>query len=190
MDVNASRSILRQVDWGTLLATLGGAGIAISGTVLADHLRGRREDDRGLEGRRRDVYIAFIAAAGAAHTRLRELAQDGAGGLDLEAATRAALTDAEVYEVRERLYIDATARVAGAGQAMFEHLRALRSVVATGASLGSGEFHGAYHPYIAAVWAYRVAVRDELEGRPLSPADFGWSDWDGRERCALCRTTV
>jgi hypothetical protein len=178
------------VDWGTLAATFGGAGIAIAGTVLADHLRGRREDDRGLETRRREIYIAFIAAAGRAHARLRELAQDDGADIDLDAASRTALTDAELYEVRERLYIDASARVAGAGQAMFERLRELRHVVAAGAPPDSLTFHDAHHPYIAAVWTYRVAVRDELEGRPLSPADFGWAAWDGRERCPLCQAAV
>ncbi|MFJ3950668.1 hypothetical protein ACIPXV_11525 [Streptomyces libani] len=69
---------------------------------------------------------------------------------------------------------------------MFAHLRSLQRVVATGASSNSPAFHEVYHPYRAAVWAYRVAVRDELEGLPLSPAGFGWGEWDGKDRCALC----
>jgi hypothetical protein len=77
--------------------------------------------------------------------------------------------------------------VAGAGQAMFERLRGLRRTVAAGAALSSPAFHDAYHPYIEAVWAYRTAVRGELEGGSLSPAVFGWTAWDGRERCPLCR---
>lgn len=178
------------MDWGTLVATLGGAVIAISGTLLADHLRTRHEDDRGLGARRREVYIDFIASAGTAHTQLRELAQDADAGVDLEAATRAALTDAELYQVRERLFIDASAPVAAAGQAMFEQLRALRRVVAAGAPLSSPAFHDAYHPYIGAVWAYRIAVRDELDGQSLSPAVFGWNAWDGKERCPLCRQSL
>ncbi|MFD5393028.1 hypothetical protein ACFWJW_02025 [Streptomyces sp. NPDC127097] len=40
--------------------------------------------------------------------------------------------------------------------------------------------------YLAAVWTYRVAARTELEGRPLSPAVFGWDGWDGKDRCAIC----
>ncbi|MEV0495641.1 CchlQ [Streptomyces atratus] len=128
------------------------------------------------------MYIEFIAAAGAAHTQLRQLAQVPDAATDLESASRAALADARLYEVRERLFIDAGATIAGAGQAMFEQLRALRSAVAAGAPVSSP----AFHPYIAAVWAYRVAVRDELEGHSLSPAVFGWHAWDGRERCPLC----
>ncbi|MEV6108977.1 CchlQ [Streptomyces sp. NPDC051940] len=174
------------MDWGTLAATCGGAVIAISGTVLADRLRNRHEDDRGLEGRRRQVYIEFVSAAGLAHTRLRELAQQGPGSAELDQASRDALVDAGLYEVRERLYIDAGVPVAAAGQRMFERLRALRKVVASGAAMASEAFHDAYHPYIDAVWAYRVAVRSELEGESLVPSGFGWDAWDGRERCPRC----
>jgi hypothetical protein len=97
------------------------------------------------------------------------------------------LTDVRLYEVRERLFIDASPKVAAAGQVMFEHLRGLRRTVAAGAPLSSPAFHDAYHPYIEAVWAYRIAVRSELEGGSLSPAVFGWTAWDGTERCPLCR---
>ncbi|MER7909388.1 CchlQ [Streptomyces sp. NPDC096068] len=174
------------MEWGTLAATLGGGLIAIAGTVLADRLRTRQEHRRGLRERRREVYAEFIAAAGAAHTELRRLAQDGAGAAGLEAASRAALTDARVYEVRERLFLDASARIAGTGQTMFERLRALRRTVAAGAGVSASAFHDVYHPYLDAVWAYREAVRAELEGPALVPSDFGWSAWDGRERCPHC----
>jgi hypothetical protein len=175
------------MDWGTLVATASGAVIAIAGTVLADHLRGLRDDDRGRLQRRRDAYIAFIVAAGVCHTRLRQIAQGGAGGGDPDAASRAVLAEVGIYDARERLFIDATAAVAGAGQAMFERLRALRQVVATGAGLSSAAFHDAYHPYLDTVWRYRAAVRVELETTALSPLVFGWDSWDGTDRCPLCR---
>ncbi|MEU1020895.1 hypothetical protein ABZ366_02040 [Streptomyces sp. NPDC005904] len=125
-------------------------------------------------------------AAGAAHTELRRLAQGGAGATDLEEASRLALTDARIYEVRERLFLDASAQVARAGQTMFERLRGLRSTVAAGVGISTPAFHDIYHPYLDAVWAYREAVRNELEGHALTPKDFGWSAWDGRERCPQC----
>jgi hypothetical protein len=173
------------VDWGTLAAAVSGGFIAITGTVLADHLRNRHEAGRGLSERRRAVYIEFISAAEACHSRLRQIAHMP-GEDDLDVVTRAALAEAPIYEVRERLFIDASSAVAGAGQVMFERLRALRSVVATGATHTSPAFHDAYHPYIGSVWGYRVAVRKELDGQSLSPEVFGWSRWDGRDRCPLC----
>ncbi|MBT2489502.1 CchlQ [Streptomyces sp. ISL-96] len=175
------------MDWGTLVATVSGGSIAITGTVLADYLRHRREDDRGVGARRRAVYIEFISAAGVCHARLRHIAQGPATEPDLESATRAALSDAGIYEARERLFIDATTAVAGAGQVMFERLRGLQRAIAAGASIESAAFHDAYHPYIGSVWVYRVAVREELEGRSLSPDAFGWEGWDGADRCAICR---
>ncbi|NBE50968.1 CchlQ [Streptomyces boluensis] len=177
------------MDWGTLVATVSGAVIAISGTVMADALRNRHDKDRTVEARRRTVYNEFIAAAGTCHARLRTLAQSPPDEPDpraLDTATRAALDEAEIYDARERLFIEASTTVAGAGQAMFERLRALRQTVATGAAHDSRAFHDAYHPYIGAVWHYRAAVREELDGRALVPADFGWSDWDGTDRCTLC----
>lgn len=186
------------MDWGTLVATVCGGSIAISGTVLADYLRHRHEEDRGVGARRRAVYIEFISAAGACHTRLRQIAQSSGQStgqssgaeVDLDAATRAALSDAAIHEVRERLFIDATTAVASAGQAMFEQLRALQRVVAAGASPASPAFHDAYHPYLDTVWTYRATVRHELEGRPLSPAAFGWDGWDGKDRCPICQGTA
>ncbi|MFF8828481.1 CchlQ [Streptomyces sp. NPDC015131] len=173
------------------MATVSGGTIAISGTVLAEYLRRRHEDDSGVEARRRATYTEFIDAAGVCHARLRQLARSpgAAAAADLDAAGRAALSEAGVYEARERLFIDATPSVAAAGQAMFERLRALQRAVAAGAALSSPAFHDAYHPYIDAVWRYRVAVRAEVEGRSLAPADFGWADWDGRDRCTLCAGT-
>jgi hypothetical protein len=178
------------VDWGTLAATVSGGSIAIAGTVLADHLRHRYEADRGAGERRRAVYIEFITAVEVCHARLRQIAQTPGTDVDLDAVTRAALSDAAIYEARERLFIDATNDVAGAGQAMFEQLRALQRAVAAGAELPSPAFHDAYHPYIGTVWAYRVAVRKELEGQRLSPAVFGWDRWDGTDRCPMCRAAV
>ncbi|MGQ4347962.1 hypothetical protein [Streptomyces sp. SAS_275] len=106
---------------------------------------------------------------------------------NLEEASRLALTDARIYEVRERLFLDASPQIARAGQTMFERLRALRRTVAAGAGILAHAFHDNYHPSLDAVWAYRNAVRNELEGHALSPTDLGWSAWDGRERCPDCR---
>ncbi|MET7415182.1 CchlQ [Streptomyces rubiginosohelvolus] len=175
------------MDWGTLIATVSGGFIAISGTVLADRLRQRHERDREADERRRSVYIEFIAAVGKCHTRLRGIAQAQDPGVDPDLAARAALDEAGVHEVRERFFIDASAQVAGAGQAMFQQLRAVQRIVGSGATHTSSAFHDAYHPYLDLVWAYRVSVRGELKDRAFSPESFGWEAWDGRERCPVCR---
>ncbi|WP_322751602.1 MULTISPECIES: CchlQ [unclassified Frankia] len=175
------------VDWTTLVATLGGGALALSGTILADVLRHHDEKDRSREANRRSLYIDFVSAVGVCHTRLRQIAEGSETPSNREVSTRAALADAGIYEARERLFIDATSTVAGAGQAMYEQLRALRRVVAAGASISSASFHDAYHPYLDAVWHYRRYVREELGTKALSPDTFGWPSWNGRERCDLCR---
>ncbi|MBP2579593.1 hypothetical protein J3A78_000071 [Streptomyces sp. PvR006] len=63
----------------------------------------------------------------------------------------------------------------------------LRRVVVASTGISTPAFHDVYHPYLGAVWAYREAVRNELEGHALTPTFFGWSAWDGRERCPHCR---
>ncbi len=173
------------MDWGTLIAAVSGGTLAMTGTVLADHLRHRHERDAGLGERRRAIYLDFIAAAETCHSALRAL-QTAPGGADVAAASRAALSDSRIYEARERLFIDASTEVAGAGQSMFEQLRNLQRTVGRGAAPDSAEYHDAYHPYIGAVWAYRVAVRGELDGKALDPKAFGWRRWDGLDRCELC----
>ncbi|WP_257578511.1 CchlQ [Streptomyces sp. JJ38] len=174
------------MDWGTLVATVSGGSIAIAGTVLADFLSHRRESGQGLGERRRAVYIEFIGAAEACHAQLRRIAQFPGSVPDLDEAARAALGDSGINEVRERLFIDADTAVASAGQAMYQRLRGLQRAVAAGADPSSAAFHDAYHPYIGAVWAYRVAVREELEGQSLTPKAFGWTRWDGKDRCPQC----
>ncbi|SDK17269.1 CchlQ [Streptomyces indicus] len=173
------------MDWGTLIAAVSGGTLAMAGTVLADHLRHRHEQDRGLGERRRAVYLDFIAAAEGCHAKLRALRPDAEPEV-LAREARAALADSGIYEARERLFIDASAASASAGQAMFEQLRRLQRTVGEGARPESAAYHDAYHAYIGSVWAYRVAVRGELDGKALGPGEFGWQRWDGRDRCELC----
>jgi hypothetical protein len=81
------------VDWTTLVATAAGAVIAFAGTILADRLRQRRESEQTRESRSRDLYVQFIASAGACHTRLRQIAESQGEHPDLDASTRAAFTE-------------------------------------------------------------------------------------------------
>ncbi|MEV5751546.1 hypothetical protein AB0L00_27300 [Actinoallomurus sp. NPDC052308] len=176
------------IEWTTLVATGSGAVIALAGTLLNDHLRDRRETRRGRQTRSRDLYAQFIVAAGACHTRLRQIAQEPGGQPDLDAVTRDALTEAGIHEIRERLFIDATENVAAAGQTLYERLRDLRRAVAEGASWSSREFHDVYHPYLDAAWGYRAAVRKELGSAPFVPSAFGWVTLNGAATCPVCQS--
>ncbi|MEV5709986.1 hypothetical protein [Actinoallomurus sp. NPDC052274] len=174
------------IEWTTLVATGSGAVIALAGTLLNDHLRDRRESRRSGRTRARDLYVEFIVAAGACHTRLRRIAQEPGGRPDLDAATREALVEAGIHEIRERLFIDASENVAAAGQALYERLRDLRRAVAEGASWSSRDFHDVYHPYLDTAWGYRAAVRKELGSVPFEPSVFGWVTLNGAATCPVC----
>lgn len=186
----AENGVVGAMEWATLLATGIGAVSALAGAILAEQVRHRRELQRGRQSRGRELYVEFITTAGVCHTRLRQLAEGGAGDVDLEAASRAALNDAGIYEAREKLFIDASDQVAGAGQAMFEGLRALRRVVASGATWSSLELHAVYHPYLDAVWQYRAAVRRELGAAPIEPSLFGWPTLNSLAICAVCQPAL
>jgi hypothetical protein len=178
------------LEWTTLIATGSGAVIALAGTFMNDHLRDRRETRRSRETRARDLYVEFIVAAGVCHTRLRRLAQESSSQFDLDTATRDALIEAGISEIRERLFIDASENVAAAGQALYERLRALRRAVAGGAPWSSREFHDVYHPYLDAAWSYRAAVRRELGSMPFAPSVFGWATLNGSATCPVCLITA
>lgn len=51
------------MDWGTLAATVSGGSIANAGTLLADHVRHRREESRDTGDRRRAASLAFLDAS-------------------------------------------------------------------------------------------------------------------------------
>ncbi|MEV0404116.1 hypothetical protein [Actinoallomurus sp. NPDC050550] len=50
--------------WTTSIATGSGAVIALTGALLNDHLRDRRETRHSRQSRTRDLYAEFIVAAG------------------------------------------------------------------------------------------------------------------------------
>jgi hypothetical protein len=176
------------LDWSTLAAAAAGAVIALTGTILIDQLRRRHEIEESRAARSRDLYVQFTVSAGACHTQLRQIALSPDTHTDLDARTRAAFINAGIYELRERLFIDASDKVAAAGQAMFAGLRELRHAVADGATWSSPAFHKIYHPYLDAAWAYRSAVREELGSAPISPTVFGWVSLDGAATCPICRS--
>ena len=50
----------------------------------------------------------------------------------------------------------------------------------------SDAYHDAYHRYAAAIWAFRVIVRQDIGETPFEPADFGHSEWSERNECEIC----
>ncbi|MBP2579592.1 hypothetical protein J3A78_000070 [Streptomyces sp. PvR006] len=112
------------MEWATLVTTLASGLIAIPGTVPADRLRTRQEHPPPQPSGAPTGRLHGVHRGGRpTHTELRRLAQNGAATIDLEEASRLALTDARIHEVRECLFLHASARTARTGQPMLECLQ-------------------------------------------------------------------
>jgi hypothetical protein len=174
------------VDLNILLSTIGGAAIALVGTMLADFLRGRGDRQRDNRSERRQGYLDFLLALNAGHERLRDVARTGGNG-DLRTATARAVTEAKVYEGREKLLMSADRAVATAGERAFQGLLRVRDAIRDGAELKSAPYHAAYHAFAEKLWRLREVIRTDLGVPELSAADLDRPGWDGAVTCETCR---
>jgi hypothetical protein len=173
-----------------LIATATGAVIALSGTLLADVRRDRRQRDRDHEQVRRETYVDFVLALNAAHAGLREVGDSPAPAADRRAAAHRVLTEAGMFGARERLLMSAPAPLVAAGETTFARLIAIRTAITGGARTRSREYHDAYHPYAEALWQFRLAVRADFRHEPFTPQDVDQTSWSELETCAFCGGTA
>ena len=139
-----------------------------------------------MTAERQKSYAALMLALGASLEALRRVAGRDVPSEDLYAATNRALSKAGIDTAREKAMMTASPAVLGAAEAAFHALIGVRQAVRSGARLRTTEFHDAYHPYADTVWRLRLAIRHDLGGRKLTPADVNRTEWDGRETCQLC----
>jgi hypothetical protein len=178
------------VDWIALASTGFGAVIALGGTVMADHLRRRDEHDRDGLSLRRQSYLDFILALGAALQNLRDVARTEVEGEQRRAAGADALSAAGVYAARERFLMSAPAHIVRAAEAAFQALVVVRDAVRRGVMLNTREYHDVYHPYAEKVWLLRLAVRQDVGAGALGPADLSRDSWDDRAHCENCQAAL
>jgi hypothetical protein len=174
-----------------LIATAVGAVIALSGTLLADVRRDRRQRDRDDGEVRRDTCVAFVLALDAAHSGLREVGASSMPADDRRAAAIRALTEAGVWGARERLLMTAPEPLVAAGETTFVRLYAIRTAIIDGARIRSREYHDVYHPFADALWRFRLAARADFRQQAFGPESVGHASWSELEDCAFCgRGTV
>jgi hypothetical protein len=173
-----------------LIAAVTGAVIALSGTLLADLRRDRRQRDRDDEQIRRETYVDFVLALNAAHNGLREVGDSAVRGDDRRAAIARAITEARLFAARERLLMTAPAALVEAGEATFARLIAVRTAIIAGAKTRSREYHDAYHPFAEALWRFRLAVRADFRQQPFGPASVAHTSWSELEDCDVCGRTA
>jgi transcriptional regulator with XRE-family HTH domain len=129
--------------------------------------------------------VAFLLALDTAHLALRQVAAAPAGPGRVEAAVQA-VASTSLYTDRERLLVSAEPRLAAAGEAVFLALVDIRTAVKHGAGLDSEAYHRAYHPFAAAVWSLRQAIRAAAGREPLTPAEMRRDEWSDLDRCPTC----
>ncbi|AVT28196.1 hypothetical protein C6361_00305 [Plantactinospora sp. BC1] len=169
-----------------LLATAVGAVIALSGTLLTDVRRDRRQRVRDDEQVRREVCVDFVLALNLAHAGLREVGEASVPADERRAAVSRVIHEAGLYGARERLLVAATAPLVKAGETVFGRLVAIRTVIRAGARTNSREYHDAYHPFAEALWQFRMSVRADFGQPSFSPESVDRPSWSERESCAFC----
>ena len=176
---------MSSVDWMTLVSTAVGAMAALVGTVLAYKVRSRDEAGREFRVERRHSYLDFLSAMDAAHGALRIVADSV--GADRRQTGGQAMSESRVYEAREKLLMSASPAVVTVGEQAFRRLGDLRKAIRDGARTGEREYHDPYHVFAASLWRLRNAMRVDLGGTALTPADLDKESWDGKAECIVCQ---
>ena len=173
------------MEWTPLVSTIVGAAVALGGTVLAYKIRSKDEAGRESRSERRQGYLDFIVALDGAHGALRDVANSDEP--DRRHAASRAVSASGVYEAREKFVLCANPAVITPGEKAFMRLVEVRKAIGDGARLGTPEYHEPYHRFAEALWGLRRAIREDLGGTTLTPADLDKKSWDGRDDCPVCQ---
>ncbi len=174
------------MEWTALLATGTGALLALSGTVVADVIRSRRDRGHGDESQRRADYVDFLVALSSTHGRLRAIARQGLDGRALHVASREVIGETGLHLAYEKLLISAPVVVGGACETVLLRLRKVRDAIGAGAKLNDRTYHDAFHPLQEAVWQLRSTFRTDLGRDAYTTDDLGLADLSGLSGCVVC----
>jgi hypothetical protein len=121
----------------------------------------------------------------AAHGALRVVADSDEP--DRRRAAGQAMSESRIYETREKLLMTGSPAVVRAGEQTFRRLADMRKAIRDGARTTQIEYHEPYHVFAESLWALRNAMRVNLGGTELTPADLDKQSWDGKAECAVCQ---
>ncbi|MDG4856574.1 hypothetical protein P8605_00020 [Streptomyces sp. T-3] len=151
------------MDWTTLVATLVGAAIAMSTSLLVEIRRGRHDTDSEWRRTRRDIYAEYLTALSQARWELSGIA--GNGELP-EAARRAAANEifARCYQVRHQLELYSPSSVLEPALDYFRTLRTFRNAIREGLRDGAPDYSddSAYAAHVREVKAQFGRCRDAM----------------------------
>lgn len=149
------------MEWGTLLSTLAGGGIATASASLLDHRRWKRESgDQHIQSRR-TLYVTYLTALAAARNACRVAVRDSS--VDLSQHRPVLWETLEVCTgLRYEVSISAPKFVVRPSDDSFELLRDICEVVTDGHGHSSDEYINARPRYDKAHQALRDAMRRDL----------------------------
>ncbi|GAA3228388.1 hypothetical protein ACFO1B_21515 [Dactylosporangium siamense] len=172
--------------WAALVSAAVGAALALSGSLLVEVRRDRRQAFRERQASRRQASVDFVLALGGALNALRDAARSGADPQTLARDTTSAVGDSGLYAAREHILMSGTPALVTAAEVAFHALIDVRNAVRSGAALTSEAYHTAYHRHSETMWQFRLAVRADLGERGLTPSVVQQRDWSDRDRCRSC----
>jgi hypothetical protein len=156
------------MDWLTpIINTLVGAGIGVGSVLLADRLRWNRDRIRDREEARQEAYAAFLAALGDAYQALYDLARANRASVTPRATPSSTVAHdvfrtSNLYPLRYRLVLIAPRDVVEPTNQAFWNLRALRDLVAAGASPETDDLRRGLHEYLEAAEEAQAAMRRDI----------------------------
>lgn len=148
--------------WLSLAATIVGALVAISGGILNDFFKTRRDDRKAMSQDKYKITIEFILAANRAVGFLRRVNKNDIEAASLAAVARNAVGNSGLYDAREQVLMSAPHDIAVAAERAFQAIRAIRDIIGGGTEVNSLEYRQAYMRYSEAIWSVRQNARANL----------------------------
>lgn len=148
------------MEWTTLIATLLGAVIAMTSTLLIEVRKDRREAQGEWRRSKRELYGAYLATLAQVRSELQLLILDR----DIPAAERpvaARRAFARCYDVRYQIEVLAPRAVVEPALAYFRAVRRLRDAAGTGLSRQEVERENSFN-VIGTLEAVRDAMREDM----------------------------
>jgi hypothetical protein len=168
------------VDWTTLVATLLGAAIAMSTSLMVEIRKGRHDTESEWRRTRRDIYAEYLTALSQARWELSGVA----GNSELSDTERRAMANeifARCYQIRHQLELYSPKSVLEPALTYFRTLRAFRNAIRDGLRDGAPDYdeETEYAAHVREAKAKfgrcRDAMRSDLNSRrslPDQPLDL------------------
>lgn len=151
------------VDWTTLVATLLGAAIAMSTSLVVEIRKARHDNESEWRRTRREIYAEYLTALTQARWELSGVAANSRLS-DADRRAKANEIFARCYQIRHQLELYAPSTVVTPAVTYFRSLRAFRNAIRDGLRDGvpSPDAQSAYGRHVSEVKAEFERCRDAM----------------------------